>query len=368
MHGAPFDDSVDELMRTEVAALGDTFDDGTLRAVASAASYVLSGRCIRTSKIKHCSEIEPTYPDWTVAKPHWIRTRQRPWGCVPGMPPTSHDNLPQEDELSRFLRRVAEHAMNDLSNDVIRPDFDSRTAVPLGYGYRAYNLWYSRYPWSQWGMSYRVSLRKSGNHPEDDEGSLWDATVGFTYLSDGSGRLEVALEGSRIHEHHSSRTDEVEEDDSDGRVSRYVVTEVNLESDELDDAFAIALSDALARLIQCIAPVVDEHRFHYRAPDATVYELVVLRGTAESVGGRLIWSRSEGTCSYETSDPLVSEVLDRTMARGFVEVRESLIAERSIAEVLLHVGPTDRRFLAGLRDELAKYGNPSLGIREVTGG
>ena len=56
------------------------------------------------------------------------------------------------------------------------------------------------------------------------------------------------------------------------------------------------------------------------------------------------------------------------MARGFVEVRESLIAERSIAEVLLHVGPADRRFLAGLRDELAKYGHPSLGIQEVTGG
>ena len=43
VHGTPFSDDVDEIMQMEVAALGDTFDDGTLQSVASAASYVLGG-------------------------------------------------------------------------------------------------------------------------------------------------------------------------------------------------------------------------------------------------------------------------------------------------------------------------------------
>ena len=52
VHGAPFSDGVDDIIQMEVAALGDTFADGTLHAVASAASYVLDGKCIRTTKIK----------------------------------------------------------------------------------------------------------------------------------------------------------------------------------------------------------------------------------------------------------------------------------------------------------------------------
>ena len=56
------------------------------------------------------------------------------------------------------------------------------------------------------------------------------------------------------------------------------------------------------------------------------------------------------------------------MAQGFVDMWESLITEFSIAERRVHVGPEDSRFLAGLEDELVKSGNPSLGIREVTGG
>ena len=303
-------------------------------------------------------------PGWTVAKPDWIRSRWQPWGCVPGMPPTRHDDLPPEDEVTRFLRSVSERALTNLSEDALRPDFDTRAAVSLGHGYRGYNLWYPRYPWSQWDMSYRMTLRKRGDHDEDDTGSLWTATVGFTYLSDGSGGLEAALEGMRIQERRSVRTDEVEEED--GRISRYVATEVSLESDELDDAFAIALSDVLAGFIENVTPAMEEHRFRYKAGDATVYELFVL-GPAESVVGSLIWSRSEGTWNYETSDPLISEFLERVMARGFANMRESLITERSIAELLMPIGPADRRFLAGLEDELAQSGNPFLGVRKVTG-
>ena len=365
MHTDSFNDGLDEVMQMEVTALGDSFDDGTLHAVASAASYVMNGRCFRTAKIKHCSELEPTNPAWTVAKPHWIRTRRQPWGCVPGMPPASHDDLPPEDEITRFLRSVAERALKDLSDDALRPDFNSRAAVSLGNGYRGYNLWYSRYPWSQWGMSYRVSLRESGSHPEDDDGSLWDATVGFTYLRDGGGQLESELEGMRVHERQSARTDEVGEEDS--QISRYVTTEVSLESDELDDAFAVAISDVLAGFIGRITPVVDAHSFRYRAPDANVYELLVLRDNDESVGGTLFWSRSEGTWSYETSDPLISHVLEGVMAQGHADLRHSWSTEYEIADGFEPIRPTDPRFVTALEDELAQSGSVLLGVREIAG-
>ena len=366
VHGASFNDGVDEIMQMEVAALGDSFDDGTLHAVASGASYVMNGRCFRIAKIKHCSEIEPANPAWTVAKPHWIRTRRQPWGCVPGMPPASHDDLPPEDEVTRFLRWVAERALKVLSDDALRPDFDSRAAVPLGSGYRGYNLWYSRYPWSQWDMSYLVSLRERVNHPEDDEGSLWDATVGFTYLRDGGGKLESELEGLRVHERQSARTDEVGEES--GQVSRYVATEVSLESDGLDDAFAIELSDVLARFIECITPVVDERRFRYRARNATVYEMLVLRDAAESVGGILTWNRSEGTWNYETSDPLISHVLEGAMAQGHADMWVSLSTDCEVAGGLEPVEPTDPRFVRALVDDLQHCGAGFSEFREVTCG
>ena len=255
--------------------------------------------------------------------------------------------------------------MNDLSDDTLRPDFDTRAAVSLGCGYRGYNLWYSRYPWSLRNMFYRMSLRRVGDKDEDGVGCLWIATVGFTYLSECSGRLEAELEGMRIHERQSARIDEVEEED--GRISRYVAIEVSLESDELDDSFAIALSDVLARFIEDMTPVVDEHRVHYKARNETLYELLALEGSAESVVGSLTWNRSEGSWSYETSDRLISGVLEGVIARGCAKKRESLITESTIAELLVPIDPTDRRFVEGLADELEQARTCFFELREVTG-
>ena len=72
----------------------------------------------------------------------------------------------------------------------------------------------------------------------------------------------------------------------------------------------------LQKFIENVTPAMEEHRCSvHKAGDATVYELFVL-GPAESVVGSLIWSRSEGTWNYETSDPLISEFLERVMGEG----------------------------------------------------
>lgn len=367
VHGAPFSDKVDEIMQMGMFAIDRISADGTMRA-AAATSYVLDGRCIRTAKIRHCSDIEPISAGWIVTRPDGTRAPRRLWSCVPGMPPSSHDDLPREDEVTRFLRMVAEHSMTVLFNDDLRPDRDTRAAISLGYGYRGYNLWYSRTPWSLWDMAYRMTLRKRDDNDEDDTGSLWAATIGFTYLiEEGTEALEARLQGVRIHERQSVRTDEVEEED--GQISRIVVTEVSLESDELDDAFANALSDVLTRFIENVTPVVEEHeRFRDKTGDEAVYEMLVLTGTGERVGGFLTWNRREGTWSYETSDPLISRVLEEVMARGFANMRESIVTEYSIAEALVPVGPDDRRFLTALTDTLERSHTRLLEIREVTGG
>ena len=192
----------------------------------------------------------------------------------------------------------------------------------------------------------------------------WTATVGFTYLSDGSGGLEAALEGMGIHERQPVRTDEVEAED--GRISRHVSTEVALEGDELDDAFATSLSNVLAGFIKNMTPVVNEHRFRYRAPDANVYEMLVLTGSAESVEGRLIWSRSEGTWSYETSDPLISHALERVMAQGHADIWKSWSTEYEDADGFVPVRPTDTRFVRALVDDLQHCGAGFRRFREAS--
>ena len=83
VHGTPFNDGVDEIMHMEVTALGNTFDDGPLQAVASAASYVLNGKYVRRAKIGHCGDIEPSdnnsrrtvniHVDLYSRKPHGLR-------------------------------------------------------------------------------------------------------------------------------------------------------------------------------------------------------------------------------------------------------------------------------------------------------
>ena len=82
------------------------------------------------------------------------------------------------DEVTAFLRRVGDATINGLS-DEIRPDRRSRWAGADSNG-RYYHLWYSAYPWSNWGMSYRVNLAEK----EAGQGQ-WRAMVQFWHKQSG---------------------------------------------------------------------------------------------------------------------------------------------------------------------------------------
>lgn len=92
-HGRPFDDDLDRHIQMGMFAIDRISADGTMHKVASATSYILDGKCIRTAKIEHCNEIEPMSAGQRVFRPDGREVQQETWSCVPGTPPISHRDL-----------------------------------------------------------------------------------------------------------------------------------------------------------------------------------------------------------------------------------------------------------------------------------
>ena len=136
------------------------------------------------------------------------------------------------DEVTAFVRKVGELTLNVLP-DGIRPDKKSRWAGGWPQ-FRYYNLWYSRSPWGNHRMCYRIHLLPQ-------EGSdLWRADVGF---SDEQKLALPALDGIEIHERQTITQNGVH---------------VRMEPDSLNDSFANTLAEVLRRFIERITPVVDD--------------------------------------------------------------------------------------------------------------
>lgn len=73
----------------------------------------------------------------------------------------------KDDEVTHFLRNMGKLTVAGLP-EAIRPNKTSRWAGDGG-GFRYYHFWYSRPPWRNWGLSYRVNL-----YPETEAG-YWRA-------------------------------------------------------------------------------------------------------------------------------------------------------------------------------------------------
>ena len=91
-NGRPFDDDMDKHIQMGMFAVDRISADGTMHKVASATSYVLDGKCIRTAKIDHCKEIEPM-SSFKITRKDGSEVMQEPFSCVPRTPPISHHNL-----------------------------------------------------------------------------------------------------------------------------------------------------------------------------------------------------------------------------------------------------------------------------------
>ncbi len=93
VYGRPFDDELDYDIQMGMFATDRIATDDTMHKVASATSYVLDGKCIRTAKIEHCKDIEPMSSTGFTIIRDGVRVEQEPWSCVPGELPQSHHNL-----------------------------------------------------------------------------------------------------------------------------------------------------------------------------------------------------------------------------------------------------------------------------------
>ena len=91
VYGRPFDDEMDIHIQMGMFAIDRIALSETMYKVASATSYVLDGKCMRTAKIVHCKDIEPA--SMLVFEPDGTEVEQEPWSCVPGTPPISHRTL-----------------------------------------------------------------------------------------------------------------------------------------------------------------------------------------------------------------------------------------------------------------------------------
>ncbi len=78
VYGRPFDDEMDRHIQMGMYATDRIAADGTMHNVASATSYVLDGKCIRTAKIEHCSEIEPGSASSTITRADGTTVEREP--------------------------------------------------------------------------------------------------------------------------------------------------------------------------------------------------------------------------------------------------------------------------------------------------
>lgn len=164
----------------------------------------------------------------------------------------------KNDNITRFLKGVVERVSANLPDD-IKPDKCSKWAGDGGganSGRRHYNVWYSRDPWDNWDMSYRVNLYKE--HGED--GRI-KADIGFACK-----KPEVALAGLADAIVEQTQLDGRQEDDKyPSHTWRYVEY---LYGDSLDESFAERLARALVGYIEKITPVVNNLWNAGDAPDA----------------------------------------------------------------------------------------------------
>lgn len=132
------------------------------------------------------------------------------------------------DEVTKFLRRVADLVLGGLQEE-IRPDRWSRWAgIGSGASHRYYHLWYKHSPWGNWSASYFVNL-----YDKEEASDTWRADVGLSYWS--MPRLGEQLAQLQVYEDQEIK-------DGEFRVIR--------RGEALDESFAHTLAKTLIHFIE----------------------------------------------------------------------------------------------------------------------
>ena len=151
----------------------------------------------------------------------------------------------RNDDVTRFLRKVAELAVNGLPGQ-LKPDKKSKWAGDAGYRY--YHLWYSTPLWANWEMTYLVNLYSDN----EDSPDTWRADIGFAYWGRDKEDLVGRFEGLHVYD--------------DQRVGNREI--VVTRRGALDDSFANTLADTLGRFIEVVTPAVNDFENEGNEEDA----------------------------------------------------------------------------------------------------
>ena len=138
----------------------------------------------------------------------------------------------KNDAVTVFLRNVADLATEGLP-DEIRPDKTSRWGAGWA-NWRYYHLWYTREPWSNWGMSYRVNLWPGA------ETGTWTANVEFKHYRDD---MAINIAGKQLHD------DQIV--DGEG-------IEIQIGTGTLNDEYRNKIAGIVRSFIEIFTPIVND--------------------------------------------------------------------------------------------------------------
>ena len=162
-------------------------------------------------------------------------------------------NKNKSDEVTAFFRQRVRNLVLEGLPLGIKPDKTSKIAVGNPY-WRSYHFWYSRHPWGNWEVFYRINLIPR----KDDVGSYWQGDVGvqcivkramrkFALTESEIESLETILAGAEIHEDQQFHRDDKE-----------FSLSVKCESRTLDSSFADEISSIIKPFIEEFTPTLDE--------------------------------------------------------------------------------------------------------------
>ena len=177
-----------------------------------------------------------------------IRTAQDEDGGPGVMVRRSYRN----DDVTSFLRRVRDLALNGLIDD-IKPEKKSRWAGEWR-NYRYYHLWYSGQPWRDRSLYYEVEM--TFDDPSQGTASCSNAHVSIRYRFDRQGKIGgLSVDESESLKNLLDNLD-IHEDQKPYQHDKWGRVMVDFGGNALDDDFANSLADTLRRFIEVATPAI----------------------------------------------------------------------------------------------------------------
>ena len=169
----------------------------------------------------------------------------------------------RDDEITDFLRGVAERVVGDLPSE-IRPDKRSQHAggwAGQERDFRFYRLWYTGEPWINVNLCYCVHLNRKRNSDIKN----WPAEVRFQYRKMGKGAAmsptdAMDLDG-RLRELKIPNSQEI-------TMAGFGGISIGHEGEALNNTFADTLAGSLKNLVEEVTPVVNQFENDRNQEDA----------------------------------------------------------------------------------------------------